>query len=123
MTRLDIKAIRARCEAATPGPWGHCQGDRVNDVFSTIPREVFRDVEDAEPTTAPCGDIGDAEFIAHARTDVPWLCEMLLEAAAIIDTLDDCMSVDRMEARPGYGGRIDAERNKARAWMARLGAK
>lgn len=73
MTEDELKAIEARAEAATPGPWetgeevsypGRCagiwpQGDTWNIV------------------TTDCGVYGpelvDAVFIAHARTDVPAL--------------------------------------------------
>jgi len=75
-----LAAIRARCEAATPGPWGY---DGQHD-------EITADSPDAEdywlivsqcrtaPDTAPRDAFGhqysaDFAFIAHAREDVPYL--------------------------------------------------
>ncbi|MBK7865254.1 MAG: hypothetical protein IPJ65_42975 [Archangiaceae bacterium] len=46
--RLDLAAIKARCEAATPGPWF---------------------------TAGEADTLADQKFIAAARTDVPALCD------------------------------------------------
>lgn len=61
-----LKEIKARCEAATPGPWevGYSSlgGMTVVNVrgseFPCWKTQIYKD---------------DAEFIAHARQDVPWL--------------------------------------------------
>ena len=65
--RLD--QIEKRASAATPGPWRWTNevrqrllGDRHND-----PSEIIRCAALLHPQK------GDAEFIAHARTDVPAL--------------------------------------------------
>jgi hypothetical protein len=68
--------IRERAEKATPGPWRHeddHEGSTMGFVgaqhpeYPTITTRIF-DV---------CGDSGqayeDAQFIAHARTDIPYL--------------------------------------------------
>lgn len=62
---MSLESIRARVEAATPGPW-------FND-YGTI------GVDDhgiGEMDETP-----DAEFITHARTDIP----ALLKVAALVD--------------------------------------
>lgn len=52
MSVLDVKAIRARCDAATAGPWiAHLNGRVSGPEFSALSR--------------------DPDFIAHARTDLP----------------------------------------------------
>lgn len=53
---IDLEAIRRRADAATPKPW-KLSGDYVSDGI-----HVF-----LPPTTA------DAEFIVHAREDIPKL--------------------------------------------------
>ncbi len=56
---MDLEAIKARCEAATPGPW----------------LEFMYWVED-KTRYAICGDVGSDDnrvFIALARTDIPAL--------------------------------------------------
>ena len=79
---IDLEAIKARAKAATPGPWWHewvdgddwwavygqPTGDMVCPEVATLDREKW--------CTA------DAEFISHARTDLPRL------AAAIEAVLD-----------------------------------
>lgn len=61
MTHDELQAIKARAAAATPGPWSVNNTD-PDVVLDSDGRFVGRADEDA-----------DAEFIAHARTDVPAL--------------------------------------------------
>ena len=83
LTDEDLAAIRARVEAATPGPWVHqittaCYsviqgGDRRSDHVHLAMMGTDGDGSPYnEPETYPNGD-NDAEFIAHAREDVPAL--------------------------------------------------
>ena len=67
MNRLD--EIEARANAATVGPW---MGIMYPDGFlgRVIGGNGFGVAEDFP-------DDADAEFIAHARTDVPWLLEQV----------------------------------------------
>ena len=78
MTRPNIKAIRARCDAATPGPW-RLEGLEIHG--------------NAKP--GRCGlliydegghDKKDARFIDHARADIPALLAYIeeLEAAQAV---------------------------------------
>jgi hypothetical protein len=66
MTDLDLDAIEARVNAAADGPWVAERGARPTqwpkDYVARPLRNRFR-----------VGDEADAEFIAHARTDVPAL--------------------------------------------------
>jgi hypothetical protein len=84
---LDLDAIKARCEAATPGPWEWDRDDEglvsqsVTDTehgeFGTIlaryPRLVATGYPCKEGTGFPDYDGPNGRFIAHARTDVPAL--------------------------------------------------
>lgn len=78
---LDLAAIRRRCDAATEGPW-HVVGPPWND------REPYIIHGDPNPyrggyvadlcclsddINAANNEQADAEFIAHARTDLPAL--------------------------------------------------
>lgn len=76
-TELDTAAIRARLEAATPGPW-HIGPDSAGQA--TAVRGPKRD------HVASCQYDEDLEFIAHARTDVELLLAALDEAQAERDT-------------------------------------
>lgn len=61
----EIEAIRKRTEAATPGPWLsaklHGEWCAVNEERRIV-AEMYQDC-----------DVQDADFIAHAREDVPKL--------------------------------------------------
>lgn len=87
MTDLDLDAIEARANAATDGPWvvkhePAWEADNVQhpDVI-TVGAQMWE--ADDEPMTVclvstdheddPVDVLLDAEFIAHARTDVPAL--------------------------------------------------
>jgi hypothetical protein len=91
---LDLDAIRARAEAATDGPWAHVieqDGDESGPNGQDAPtRSWFIPAEadaDFEPTFYQVGAIADAEFIAHARTDVPALVAEVERLTGIVDGL------------------------------------
>lgn len=78
---LDLDAIQARADAATRGPWKYREkfyteeaerGCEVGEDNYAVPQMVAR-------TNRGRGDSGraDAEFIAHAREDVPALVAAL----------------------------------------------
>jgi hypothetical protein len=83
---LDLDAIEARVEAATEGPWF-----KVNDT------DVCWSANGTHPEVAVClrtEDVGvvqsheaNADFIAHARTDIPALVAELRAAREAIDEL------------------------------------
>ena len=74
MTRLD--AIRNRAEAATPGPWGV---DSSNGFIKAAePRVTLAHMWDKFEEDFPnCVD--NSDFIAHARSDIPYLLELVQE--------------------------------------------
>lgn len=71
---LDLKAIRARLDAATPGPWKHENKGQDHRVITPTGRQwnIGDAIYHAEDR--------DAEFIAHAPTDI----------AALIEALEKC---------------------------------
>lgn len=88
--RVDVEAIRARADAATPGPWNvdKDRGGFWHGRFAVVCHDgIWRDREYAgERSTEPRilltlnGNFEpgeDAAFIAHARADVPALCDAL----------------------------------------------
>ena len=79
MTREQLDAIRARVEAATPGPW---LTDSCLDVYTEQVREIDPDIGIelyktvySHHTAGPEGTQPwhDTHFMAHAREDVPAL--------------------------------------------------
>lgn len=82
---FDRAAARARCQAATPGPWYFGAGDRTyGRAFDLDEELLFVAADDAREVpvavvTEHLMDGMDAVFIAHARTDLP----------AALDALDE----------------------------------
>jgi hypothetical protein len=73
---LDLDAIRARADAATPGPWMHATHTGRKDGVSLVGQISKRGTGQAVAVLAD-SDVRqrakDAEFVAHAREDVPAL--------------------------------------------------
>jgi hypothetical protein len=89
LTDAEVEAIRARAEAATPGPWRVRQrtsnGQPTcleiyagNDWIATLPGSTWLNLSDPEL----------AAFIAAARVDVPRLCDTIAAQAARIAELE-----------------------------------
>ena len=74
LTDAELAAIKARCEAATPGPWKpYIEGRNHWSGSSFIMTgEGATRGEDIELTGATEADY---DFIAHARQDIPRLLE------------------------------------------------
>lgn len=70
MTELDLKAIKARCEAATPGPWDVAIGNFSDDVSVVYVGSPGLKGSDQKRYNL---SEDDQKFIAHARADVPTL--------------------------------------------------
>ena len=95
MTRQRIAEIRARCEAATPGPWMLADSNKgteyppmweiTNDAFHNPPAD-----EDA-PWLAiqlHTGMKADAELVVAAWTDIPDLLDALTAALDRVEDLE-----------------------------------
>jgi hypothetical protein len=103
----DLNEIRARADAATPGPWDFEWSDENIQVnagtartewtergtgfpamrWATTDRIVEFDVDDLEEPEEQTR-ANDAEFIAHAREDIPRLLDLIVEQRATIARLE-----------------------------------
>ena len=129
MSRLD--EIKARADAATEGPW-------VRDMHSPDmsgrsgwyirgPRKLGLRSMVLNSRMLP----GDAEFIEHAREDVPWLIERIgelngaicwdttcLNCSSLLDSnYDQYMRAEKAETEVA---RLTAERDSLAAQVARV---
>lgn len=72
---LNLTAIRARADAATPGPWHIVERFGISapgyQGYEPNSWACLANVDDGES----CRGDQDADFIAAARTDVPALCD------------------------------------------------
>lgn len=70
MREQRIAEIRARCEAASLGPWEWAD----DALWAVAPTDDFDDSRIIETDSGyyPPRD-NDRAFIAHARDDIPWL--------------------------------------------------
>jgi hypothetical protein len=127
LSRPDTKAIKARADAATEGPWELQYGGRIGTAGARYGSNLngmhVADVRGWGYLTGrgacamPDGDaaaIQDANgaFIAAARTDVPELCarvEELEKALRRVEpVLDRCVSAACAKAPPDYAETADA---------------
>lgn len=90
MTDLPVwlQEIRDRVNAATKGPW------TAEDANPHKPHKRFAFYIPAimsAPSMPQYDGLAeeDADFIAHARTDVPRLIEMVAEMAKVLETVQD----------------------------------
>lgn len=83
MSALDIEAALARCEAATPGPWRLGLQDRLQVVVDNDNADEVADVG----WGVAVGD-EDAEFIAHARTDLPAALALLDQCRVVLKAVE-----------------------------------
>jgi len=111
----DLEAIEARCARASEGPWQVLSEDLVDAAWvnanaedDDLPVALF-DYRDSETNRA------NAEFAAHARSDVPLLVASLREATRRIEDL--IMANNREIA-----ARIEAHKELA-ALRAEIGRK
>lgn len=100
MTPEELAAIRARCEAATPGLWTSYENREVSPEGYAVCGPTSTDIAYLGITNQ---DSYDADFIAYARTDVPKL-------------LDE---VSRLTAE---NARLRAVRDAAAAWRDNVDA-
>jgi hypothetical protein len=105
---LDLDAIRARVDNATEGPWVAHSG-----YVETVPEFDLHRFDIMGETISQSAESRDAEFIAHARTDVPALLaevERLRNAAC--DLLDEGLRQKRRanEARAALADMVPAAR-------------
>jgi hypothetical protein len=87
MTHDELQAIKARAEAATPGPWANKVPGRDDEHMCRLLGPAKGDAREVLGLTwhpeVPVSYVGlsrqqcvdNAAFIAHARTDVPALVE------------------------------------------------
>lgn len=101
MSDLDLDAIEARANAATEGPW--------HVVTAWTDYVAYQVTDDGEAASMNCyGGSGamntglgviedDAEFIAHARTDVPAL---VAEVRRLRNVIEEARDVVRSSSVP-----------------------
>ncbi|KKN11026.1 hypothetical protein LCGC14_1030550 [marine sediment metagenome] len=103
--RPDIEAIQQRAEAATRGPWiaaptespGNHTIDSENSPYGIV--TVWDAQEDIVKPAAT------AAFIAHARTDVPALCDYAEAMEARVKELEEQRDHPGFATNPGALGR------------------
>lgn len=123
-----LSEIRARCDAATPGPWD-IGGIRKNliqtanapfcEVCTVRGGSSFQEIDGQQKS--------NAAFIAHAREDIPYLLseiERLKQANKISEDAWDGCALDAAEAQiavlTARAEKAEAERDTYRAALEAL---
>ena len=98
----QIEEIQKRVEAATPGPWYWRQDYELSDGYhwelaspesdaegKTIDASLIVVLEHSLPTwfQRPCNELPNWQFIAHARTDIPYLLTLYHQQRERIESL------------------------------------
>ncbi len=84
MSRLD--EIKARCDAATQGPWSFDWSEGEVPVFYGQTTKI------SGTFSVEANTIEDAEFVEAAREDVPWLIERVQELSGAICWDTTCLN-------------------------------
>lgn len=102
LSKEQLAAIRARADAATPGPWEWHEGDLLTeDNFSRQHSSMFSSVlhltDDAQGVNDLVSweyvrSVEDAEFIANARADIPALLAHIDALEAERDALQQAVN-------------------------------
>ena len=99
-----LQEIRDRAEAATPGPWrvvAHGEQDCLARREITAGKHIMIARVDCVPGVAADFD-RDYAFIAHARTDVPRLLELVEEMATRLIAAYDALGELKGEVMENY---------------------
>jgi hypothetical protein len=106
-----LKEIADRLKAATPGEW-NWEGDLLltSDTQYHVVLKPFYDDDTYKIST--CVFDNDKEFIAHSKTDIPYLLTRLHEAEAELKILrEDSAELALTKSRLHE---VEAERDKAK---------
>jgi len=99
-----LDQIQRRADAATEGPWEAADSTKIDEDGAPIHCEVnvWSGAGDYI-STVPEGFDGNAEFIAHARTDIPALLAMVREQRAVIERAKALHIREVIAVHEGYG--------------------
>lgn len=91
-----LAEIRERLEAATPGEWrqGNDQSQYVYRPQDDHGKYVLRTFTD---------NLADAKFLAHSRSDTPWLLDKVAEQAKEIERLRTAIRVQDSTVKEFFG--------------------
>ena len=110
---LDLDAIEARAEAATPGPWTARLRDDMWEINDGSGSNFVSIVESCWlPDDCDAGqyggipDVDDARFIAHARADIPALVAELRAAREVVEAAPVAITLRTDEAFYGAMNRL-----------------
>jgi len=116
-----LDEMRARVDAATPGPWTTYRHAYGVGIETGDPDDGIQLFIETWGLTYPEHE-EDAEFIAHAREDMPRLLDALDAAEAEVERLRDQLQRERAEERARCVALIRQKfgvTNRAADWLAR----
>jgi hypothetical protein len=87
-TKLDLSAIRARCDAVTPGLWKKEKADEVSEVIRIVSDVCKRtDYIVCTINSVSAYAWGNINFIANARQDIPALLDEVERLTKILESM------------------------------------
>jgi hypothetical protein len=91
---MNIKEIKAREQDATPGPWKHVETDDYSEIYDSKSWG-----KSLRPLALVGSNIADADFIAHAREDIPVLLAEVERLQSENDTLKKALEMSVKSAQ------------------------
>lgn len=89
MTKQELEAIKARADAATPGPWDFVHVYYGEDTILCVHENgTTTAIANAHTVDGEFNGEINAEFIAHARADIPTLVAEVERQTAYIARLE-----------------------------------
>ena len=122
---VDVAAMRALCDAATPGPW--TTHERDHDALITAPPSPGS-LTDMRQIVGDCGGFrnwdNDAAFIAEMRTAAPAMLDEIERLRKRCARYDELLSEQGHHTQTAYREmkRAEAERDGLRAAVERVRA-
>lgn len=90
---MDTKAIRARCDAATKGPWYAEDGENTWSLHQVYgPLQILKAPKRGTPYAEYWPNKADAALITHARTDLPACLDTIEAQAQRIEVLEKALA-------------------------------
>jgi hypothetical protein len=109
MNKEELQAIKERCEKATPGPWEIDENLLVSHNFDENYCEYVSDNWDKD----------NAEFIAHAREDIPLLLVEINGLTAELES-ETAWAKEYFDLAENRLKTIEGDRKKMDEWIAAM---
>jgi hypothetical protein len=98
--RERLAEIKARCGAATRAPWRHCRTVAGKwSIWTPTPADPLYGSTNIVDCREDSQSEANADFVAHAREDIPWLLSLIALSADSAAVSADAHETSEGDAR------------------------